>query len=192
MEIAQENSDRALGERMKALRMAQPMTLNELSQRAGVSRAMISRIERGEASPTAQLLARLCSALDTTLSRFFAPDEEAGYPLLRRDEQRVWRDPGTGYLRRSVSPDGMGSPVDIVEVEFPPGASVVFEPQQFDDGQTQHLWLFEGRLTMTTGEATHILEPGDCLFMRLADGHSFHNPHSQPARYTVILHRSKV
>ncbi|HTO30772.1 MAG TPA: helix-turn-helix domain-containing protein [Pararhizobium sp.] len=192
METLHDNSDKALGERMKALRSAQAMTLDDLAQRAGVSRAMISRIERGEASPTAQLLARLCGALATTLSRFFAPDEQTSHPLLRRDEQRVWRDPETGYLRRSVSPDSMGSPVDIVEVEFPPGASVVFEPRQFDEGQTQHLWLFEGRLTMTTGEATHVLEPGDCLFMRLADGHSFHNPHGQPARYAVILHRSKV
>ncbi len=192
MEILHGNPDKALGERMKALRTTQVMTLDDLAQRAGVSRAMISRIERGEASPTAQLLARLCSALGTTLSRFFAPDERAGNPLLRHGDQHVWRDPGTGYLRRSVSPDGMGSPVDIVEVEFPPGATVVFGPQQFDDGQTQHLWLLEGRLTMTTDATTHLLEPGDCLFMRLADAHSFHNPHGERARYAVILHRSKV
>lgn len=192
MEILQESSDKVLGERMKALRSARAMTLDDLAQRAGVSRAMISRIERGEASPTAQLLARLCGALGTTLSRFFAPDEPASEPLRRRDEQRIWRDPATGYLRRSVSPDGTGSPVDVVEVEFPPGASVIFGPQQFDDGQTQHLWLLEGRLTMKAGDTTHALEPGDCLFMRLADSHSFQNPHGEPARYAVILHRSKV
>lgn len=181
-----------IAERMKALRLAQSLTLDDLAIRAGVSRAMISRIERGEASPTAQLLARLCSALGTTLSRFFADGETAGDPLARRNGQRIWRDPETGYLRRSVSPDGTGSPVDIVEVEFPPGARVVFEQQQFDAGLTQHLWLFEGRLTMTAGEQTHVLEAGDCLFMRLAEAHIFHNPHGAPARYAIILNRSKV
>ncbi|MCV9962145.1 XRE family transcriptional regulator [Pararhizobium sp. BT-229] len=177
---------------MKALRLAQSMTLDDLSGRAGVSRAMISRIERGEASPTAQLLSRLCSALGTTLSRFFATSEEAENPLSRRAQQRVWRDPETGYLRRSVSPDNVGSPVDIVEVEFPPGARVVFEQQQFDAGLTQHLWLFAGKLTMTAGEETHVLEAGDCLFMRLAEAHIFHNPHGEPARYAIILNRSKA
>ncbi len=54
------------------MRTARGMTLDGLAAQSGVSRAMISRIERGEASPTAQLLARLCSALGTTLSRFFA------------------------------------------------------------------------------------------------------------------------
>ena len=181
-----------IAERMKALRLGQSMTLDDLASRAGVSRAMISRIERGEASPTAQLLARLCSALGTTLSRFFADGKTAGDPLLRRNGQRIWRDPETGYQRRSISPDGTGSPVDIVEVEFPPGARVVFEQQQFDAGLTQHLWLFEGRLTMTAGDQTHVLEAGDCLFMRLVEAHIFHNPHGTPARYAIILNRSKV
>jgi transcriptional regulator with XRE-family HTH domain len=189
MENAFEND---IAERMKRLRLEQAMTLDDLSIRAGVSRAMISRIERGEASPTAQLLARLCSALGTTLSRFFADGEKAGDPLLRQNDQRVWRDPETGYLRRSVSPDGTGSPVDIVEVEFPPGARVVFEQQQFDAAMTQHLWLFEGRLTMTAGTETHVLEAGDCLFMRLCEAHIFHNPYRAPARYAIILNRSKV
>jgi transcriptional regulator with XRE-family HTH domain len=190
-----ENSDHFetdIAERLKSLRLTQTMTLDELGTRAGVSRAMISRIERGEASPTAQLLARLCSALGTTLSRFFADGESTGDPLSRRKDQRVWRDPETGYLRRSVSPDGTGSPVDIVEVEFPPGGRVMFEQQQFDAGLTQHLWLFEGRLTMTAGDQTHVLEAGDCLFMRVAEAHIFHNPHGKPARYAIILNRSKV
>jgi transcriptional regulator with XRE-family HTH domain len=192
MESTLDTFETDIGERMKALRLAQTMTLDDLARRSGVSRAMISRIERGEASPTAQLLARLCSALGTTLSRFFATGDEAGSPLLRHADQRVWRDPDTGYLRRSVSPDNVGSPVDIVEVEFPPGARVVFEQQQFDPGFTQHLWLFEGRLTMTAGDETHVLDAGDCLFMRLAEAHIFHNPHGAPARYAIILNRSKV
>ncbi|MEK1932464.1 MAG: helix-turn-helix domain-containing protein [Pararhizobium sp.] len=192
MESTSDTLETDIGERMKTLRLAQTMTLDDLAGRSGVSRAMISRIERGEASPTAQLLARLCSALGTTLSRFFATGDEAGSPLLRRAEQRVWRDPETGYLRRSVSPYNVGSPVDIVEVEFPPGARVVFEQQQFDPGFTQHLWLFEGRLTMTAGNETHVLDAGDCLFMRLAEAHVFHNPNGAPARYAIILNRSKV
>jgi len=95
-------------------------------------------------------------------------------------------------LRRSVSPDGLGSPVDIVEVEFPPGARVVFERQPSDRGITQHLWLFSGRLELTTESGSHSLEPGDCLFMALGAGHIFHNPYDEPAHYAVILCRTKV
>ncbi len=191
MENIDDLLEAAIGERIRLLRQQSGLTLDELAARSGVSRAMISQVERAQASPTAQLLARLCSALGTTLSRFFATEEAPASPLSRRAGQRLWRDPDTGYLRRSVSPEGVSSPVDIVEVEFPPGARVVFNPHRIESGTTQHIWLFSGRLDMILGDETHGLEPGDCLFMALGDGHIFHNPYDEPARYAVVLHRSK-
>ncbi|NHT74709.1 helix-turn-helix domain-containing protein [Rhizobiaceae bacterium CRRU44] len=189
MELDMHPSDADIGERLRSLRQNHATTLDVLAQRAGVSRAMISRIERGEANPTAQLLARLCHALGTTLSRFFADDAPRTSPLRRAEDQHVWRDPETGYIRRAVSPEATGSPVDIVDVSFPPGGRVVFEPQAFDSGTTQHLWLLEGRMTMTAGDETYHLAPGDCLFMRLSEMIVFSNPHADMARYAIILHR---
>ena len=183
--------DRSIGERIRALRNRHDLTLDELSQRSGVSRAMISRIERAEASPTAALLARLCEALGLSLSAFFADDEAAGSPLVRRADQKLWRDPHTGYLRRSVSPPGTPSRVDIVEVEFPPRARVSFPPREESRVMTQHVWLFEGALEMIIGETVHRLYPGDCLYMDIGDAFDFHNPSDKPARYAVILDRGR-
>lgn len=176
-----------VGERVKTLRSNAGLTLDELANRSGVSRAMISRIERGEASPTAALLARLCEGLDLTLSVFFAPDEPQPSPLVRSDRQRLWRDPHTGYLRRSVSPPGTVSKVDIVEVEFPAGARVAFPPREKSRALTQHVWLFEGVLDMVLPDGTHRMQAGDCLFMHIGDAFEFHNPSRHPARYAVIL-----
>lgn len=117
--------EQAIGIRIRRLRQEKALTLDDLAAASGVSRAMISRIERAEASPTASLLARICAALGLSLSAFFAEEGQAS-PLARRQEQQVWRDPETGYLRRSVSPPGTASDVDIVEVEFPAGARVSF------------------------------------------------------------------
>ncbi|MBB4183586.1 transcriptional regulator with XRE-family HTH domain [Sinorhizobium terangae] len=192
MEYLNDPLERAIGERVRQLRSEQALTLDDLATRSGVSRAMISRIERGETSPTAQLLAKLCSALGTTLSALFAFDVKDASPVARRADQRLWRDPESGYLRRSVSPEGVGSPVDIVQVEFPPHARVVFERQPADRGITQHLWLFSGRLELTMEGGSHLLEAGDCLFMGLEEAHVFHNPHDEPAHYAVILCRTKV
>lgn len=178
-----------LGKRLRSLRGT--MTIDALALRSGVSRAMISRIERGEASPTAQLLARLCQALGQSLSQFFADRREAGEVLSTATDRKAWTDPATGYRRFAVSPPHAGSPIDIVEVELPAGATVAFAPMPVDDGMTQHVWLFDGCLALTVGEMTHRLEAGDCLFMRLADGVTFHNPGSAQARYAVILNRQQ-
>lgn len=191
MESGDNLFDKSVAERVRALRIAHGLTLDELATRSGVSRAMISRIERAEASPTAALLARLCEALELTLSAFFADDERPPSPLIRRCEQRLWRDPSTGYLRRSVSPSGMPSRVDIVEVEFPAGARVSFPPREESRVMTQHVWLFAGELQMIIGETVHTLFPGDCLFMDIGDAFDFHNPTDRPARYAVILDRGR-
>jgi transcriptional regulator with XRE-family HTH domain len=181
--------DHAIGARIRSLRIGRSLTIEALALVSSVSRAMISRIERGEASPTAALLARLCAGLGLSLSAFFAEERRAASPLLRRDDQLVWRDPETGYLRRSVSAAGTGAAVDIVEVMFPAGARVSFPPHAASQGVTQHIWLFEGVLEMTTADTVHRLQPGDCLFMPVGDGHVFHNPGDRPARYCVVLDR---
>ncbi|EJZ22050.1 helix-turn-helix domain-containing protein [Rhizobium sp. Pop5] len=182
--------EQAIGIRIRTLRLEKGQTLDELAAASGVSRAMISRIERAEASPTASLLARVCAALGLSLSAFFAEEGEQASPLARRHQQQVWRDPETGYLRRAVSPPGTASDVDIVDVEFPAGARVSFPPHAASRGMTQHVWLFDGELEMTVGEIVHCLRPGDCLFMPVGDGHVFHNPGQAPARYCVVLNRA--
>lgn len=187
MENSEEIISRNIATQLKALRLARAMTIEDLADLSGVSRAMISRIERAQASPTAALLARLCSALGLSLSAFFEETETAGAPLARRETQALWRDPQTGYRRRSVSPPGTGARVDVVEVEFPPGATVRFAAQPASRNQWQHVWLFEGEMELAVDEETYRLHPGDCLHMNIGDVHSFHNPTAMPARYAVII-----
>ncbi|MCX8998006.1 XRE family transcriptional regulator [Rhizobiaceae bacterium BDR2-2] len=175
--------------RLKALRTAKRLTLDELAGLSGVSRAMISRIERGDASPTATLLSRIVSAFGLSLSAFFEEAERNASPLARRAGQPVWRDPETGYVRRSVSPAGMPARADIVEVEFPPGGTVSYPSLSGQPAMVQHVWLFSGLLDMTADGATHRMQPGDCLFMTLSTPHAFHNPGPGPARYAVIIEK---
>ncbi|MBA3038237.1 MAG: helix-turn-helix domain-containing protein [Rhizobiaceae bacterium] len=187
MESMDEQFEKTVAVRLKTLRTERGLTLDQLAELSGVSRAMISRVERGEASPTAALLARLCSALGVSLSVFFATAGREASPLARRADQPVWRDPESGYLRRVVSPSGLGARVDVVEVEFPAGAEVRFPGQQASRSQSQHVWLFEGEMELTVGETMHRLSAGDCLFMNVGDVHGFRNPTDKPARYAVII-----
>ncbi|WP_448950069.1 helix-turn-helix domain-containing protein [Labrys neptuniae] len=184
MESTDIDIDAELGTRIKALRGERHLTIDQLAAASGVSRAMISRIERGESSATAQLLARLAGGLGVSLSTLFAATPTAS-PLARRSEQPLWRDPATGYLRRAVSPAAANGILDLVEVELPAGALVPFEPQAtaFD----QLVWLQSGTLTMTVDGEPFPLEPGDCLHMRLDRLVMFHNPGTEPARYFVVL-----
>ena len=181
--------DTRLGAHLHGLRTSRSLTLDALAGRAEVSRAMLSRIERGESSPTAQLLCRICDGLGISLAALFAGAEAAaapGDPVARRASQPTWRDPETRYLRRQVSPSGTGSPVDIVEIEFPAHGRIAFDSQHLP-GADQHVWVLDGVLEVTLGEDAIRLDQGDCLRMRFGQPVRFRNPMPHPIRYAVIL-----
>lgn len=175
-----------LATRLRREREARGWSISEFALRSGVSKAMISKIERGGASPTAELLARLANGFGVTLASLFSFPAEQVSPILRRDAQTVWRDPASGYVRRNLTPSGTGSPVEMVEVVFPPHAHVIFDNWR-DAGVDQHVWIIAGTLELTIGGTTWQLADGDCLHMRLDQPVTFHNPTDRDVRYVVTL-----
>ncbi|HWA49120.1 MAG TPA: XRE family transcriptional regulator [Dongiaceae bacterium] len=173
-----------IGSRVAERRATLDISLTELEGRTGVSRAMISRIERGEVHASAVLLDKLCAGLGLSLSALFAREDSS--PLLRRADQPVWQDPYSRYIRREVAPGGTGSAVRIVEVEFPAGAEVSYDRSRHRV-IAQHVWMLDGEMEITVAGVAHNLSAGDCMFMRLTDRNSFRNLSGKPARYAVIL-----
>ena len=181
--------NRRLAARVRRLRTSRRLSLDGLASKSGVSRSMISLVERGESSPTAVVLEKLAAGLDVTLASLFdAPKEAADgpAPLARRAGQPEWRDPGSGYVRRNVSPPGMAQPMQIVEVCFPSGGRVAFETAGRDVRIYQQVWMIEGTLEITLGVERHRLREGDCLAMQLDRPTIFHNPTRTRARYAVV------
>lgn len=179
-----------LAARLRGLRSDRGLTLDGLAERAGVSRSMISLIERGESSPTAAVLDRLAAGLGVTLASLFADEPRAdASPVARRADQVAWRDPATGYLRRNLSPPGFPSPIDLVEIVLPEGTRVAYETAGIPRavGVSQQVWVMEGRLELSIGDAAHVLDAGDCLAMRLDAPVAFRNLAAGETRYVVAL-----
>jgi transcriptional regulator with XRE-family HTH domain len=180
--------NRRIAERVRELRSAKGLSLDALASRSGVSRSMISVIERGESSPTAVVLEKLATGLGVMLASLFdSPSSSRPDPVARREDQTQWQDPESGYLRRNVSPAGIPQPVQIVEVYFPAGARVTFETGARDSRVCQQIWILDGTMEIAWGEERYLLNTGDCLAMELDRPVRFHNPTPRPARYAVII-----
>lgn len=173
-----------IADRVRDLRSRRGLTLDALSQRSGVSRSMISLIERAESTPTAVVLERLATGLDVPLASLFDEPAPRPDPVSRRASRLEWRDPASGYVRRNVSPTGVSSPIQIVEVEFPPGARVAF-----DSGTRAHqqVWVLEGSIEIRVGTDAYTLNVGDCVAFVLDRPTAFSNPSNRPARYAVVI-----
>lgn len=175
--------------RVRTLRSELGLSLDALAARSGVSRSALSLIERAESSATAVVLDRLAAGLGVTLVALLGATDgtAAAEPLSRRAEQRVWRDPGSGYRRRSISPGGFMSPIEIAEVSLPAGAHVAFENGPRDHVVHQQVWVLEGSLELTVGRSAHRLQSGDCLALRLDEPTTYRNTTAKPARYAVVV-----
>lgn len=184
--------DDLLAQRIRREREARGWSIAALAAQSGVSRAMISKVERAEASPTAALLGRLSGALGLTISALLARAEaDAGASrVTRAATQELWTDPETGYRRRALSPPGADP--ELVQVELPPGARVSYPAASYRFLRGQVVWLQSGRLTIREGEAETTLHPGDALAYDLTTPRDcgFHNlSETEPCQYVVALTR---
>lgn len=187
MENTESDVNRRIAARVRDLRATRAMTLEALAERSGVSRSMISVIERGESSPTAVLLERLATGLNVPLATLFETPGPTPKPLARRAEQDRWRDPASGYVRRNVSPAGFASPIRIVAVDFPAGARVAFDTGARDARVHQQVWVLAGSIDVSVGDDCYELRRGDCLAFVLDRPTAFHNRGRRPARYAVVV-----
>ncbi|MDU6924131.1 helix-turn-helix domain-containing protein [Franconibacter helveticus] len=173
-----------LGERIRTERESRGWSQNELAERAGVSRAMIHKIERGDSSPTATLLGRLSGAFGLSMSTLIARAEMQEGRLLRFHEQSVWRDPQSHYLRRHVSPRS-DLPLDLVQVELPAGSDIPMPASAYLNAR-QLIWVQSGELVFVEGETRHHMQAGDCLELGPPNDCHFINESETPCVYLVV------
>ncbi|MEU9361788.1 XRE family transcriptional regulator [Streptomyces sp. NPDC048301] len=178
--------------RVRTERERRRWTLAQLAEVSGVSQAMISRIERGESSPTAVVLGKLSAAFQLSISSLLAlaegtPDAASPTAGVRRGaDAEGWRDPETGYRRRQIS--GPHFPAEIAEIRLPPGARVPYPAAAFVFVR-QVVWVIEGQLTFHEGDAVHELGEGDTIELGEPTSRVFANTTDEECRYAVVLAR---
>ena len=177
--------DNRIAARLRGLRHERSWSLDALAERSGVSRATLSRLENGDVSPTAAVLGRLCAAHGLTMSRLLAMVESDFVPLFANKAQPQWRDPETGYVRRSVSPPADTLNAEVLKCEIPPSTRIDY-PDTPRPGLEHHLVMLEGGLAVTVDGEVYRLTAGDCLRYRLF-GPSTLETDAETAHYMLVI-----
>ena len=181
-----------LATRIRREREARDWSIATLATQSGVSRAMISKVERAEASPTAALLGRLSGAFGLTVSALLARAEAdaGGSRITRAAQQELWTDPETGYIRRAISPPGVEP--ELVQVDLAPGARVPYPAASYTFLRGHCVWVVTGRLIIREGAGETHLGAGDALAYDLSAplDREYENPSAtRSCRYIVTLTR---
>lgn len=183
-----DNSGALISRRISGERKTHGWSLAELASRSGVSRAMLSKIERCEVSPTASVLLRIATAFDMTLAELLTDTREEPRFQARAD-QPSWIDPTTDYHRRQVYLTSR-LPLELVEVVLPPQASIAIPASSYAHIR-QVVWVIEGTLTVVEGDATNVLAAGDRFEFGPPADSAFRNDTDAPCRYLVAVLRQR-
>ena len=174
-----------LGARVRATRLERSLSLAAAAGRAGVSRSMLSAVERGGRVPTVLVLDRIATALDTTIARLLGEERAARVVVLRHAAQDVARDP-SGWERRILSPVLPGGEFELMRTTIGPGVDAgVFAPH--GRGSREYLAMERGTLQLTIDGAPYTLRAGDSVYYAGDCHHQFANPDREPCVYYLAI-----
>lgn len=180
-----------LGERIKRLRIGSGITLDELARRSNVSRAMLSKMERGEKSPTLSIISRTAIGLQVSLSTLLgAEPDSAEIAVIRKNQGLRYSDPATGITRQLLSPNHINNGVEVLLHVLPPGKSSGDLPV-YSTPTEKYLVVMEGRLTFITGELEESLDAGDSCYFEVKRPYRFDNKTSSQVSYLLIVVRGR-
>jgi transcriptional regulator with XRE-family HTH domain len=175
----------ALGARLRAERRRRRLSLEQLAARAGVSRSMLSDVERGAKAPTVLVLDRIATGLDTSIARLLGEERAARVVVLRRGEQDTARDP-SGWERRILSPVLPGVEFELMRTSIPGGVDAgAFAPHA--PGSREYLALARGTLRLTLDDTPYTLRAGDSIYYAGDCWHAFANPGAAACVYYLAM-----
>ncbi|GAA2047761.1 helix-turn-helix domain-containing protein [Catenulispora yoronensis] len=181
----------AFGSNVRRRREEAGLTLEQLSTQSSVSRAMLSKVERGEKSPTIGIASRIAHALDASLSDLIgAPtaDTTGVAVVMRKKERPIFRDPETGFERHMVSAAPGAGGAELIVHYLPAHISMGLLPA-YPPGTEKQVVVLKGTLTVATGGITETLDTGDSLFFQADVEHGFANRTDTPCEYIMVITR---
>ena len=179
-----------IGSRVKQQRQVRGWTLDQLAETAGVSRRMVANVEQGEANPSVRTLLRLSDALGIGLPALVAPAPSAAVRVTRSGTGAVlW----TGeFGGRGVLVAGTGPP-DVVELwDWTLGPGDVHRSETHAHGTRELVQVQAGRLVLEVADRSTTLETGDAIAFDGDVPHSYANPGTDPARFSLAVFEPRV
>ncbi|RED54093.1 helix-turn-helix domain-containing protein [Aestuariispira insulae] len=175
-----------IGRKVLRLRQAYKMSLDDLAAKSGVSKSVLSQIERDQNNPTLSTIYRICKALHITVEeivredtdpRIFDKLTEHSTPVIRSDDGRC--------NLRILGPITTVNWLQWYDIEVDPGGRLVSDPH--DPGTLENLTVLEGELEVATGESSERISKGETLRYPADERHVVSNPGSTPARATMVV-----
>lgn len=163
---------------LRAVRRQRGLTLEQLAERAGLTKSYLSKVERGHSTPSIAAALKVARALDVDVARLFSdsPAEETFVVDRADSDPGRYRALATSLLGKSMSPF----------VVRPTGAAAD-DPHPTHSGQ-EFVFVHAGVVELRYGEQTVTLGTGDSAYFDASVGHTLRAVGGVPADVVVVAH----
>lgn len=175
-----------IGRRIRDERTRRSLSLEQLAEKACVSRSMLSAVERGEKAPSVLILDQIATGLGTTIARLLSSEQEGRVVLLAKDDQDVAVDP-SGWERRILSPVLPNVEFEFMRTTLSPGVTAgAFLPHNV--GSREYVAVERGTLRLTLDSEVYLLKKGDSIYYAGDCIHEFDNADARnPCEYYLAM-----
>jgi transcriptional regulator with XRE-family HTH domain len=184
------NAPPEVGAALQRLRLARGLTLEDLSRIAGVSKSMLSQIEREKANPTIAITWRLANALGVQIGELLSDVERDVETIRILDSHETPTLPGNhaGYVLRILGPMELAGKYEWYELTLAPGGELVSQPH--DPGTSEHLTVLHGAMEIEVGSHKKKAKLGGTARYPADQPHAIRNPGKTEAKaLLVVIHR---
>lgn len=171
---------------LKKLRTQRGWSLETLARSSGVSRSMLSQIERARANPTVAVTFRIARAFGMSLGELVeAPDTQPAIKVIRSNDQAYHYRSEPDYRIRTLSPLNLEKDVEFYEVVLKPGGALRSSPHF--EGTREFVVLQKGQLRVESAKESEHLDPGDSASYRADRPHGLINTGKTDATIFLVV-----
>jgi transcriptional regulator with XRE-family HTH domain len=179
-----------VGATLQKMRLARGLTLEDLSRAAGVSKSMLSQIEREKANPTIAVAWRLSNALGVGIGELLSTESREVEPIRILDPHETPTLPGdhAGYVLRILGPMELAGKFEWYELTLAPNGELVSQPH--DPGAMEHVTVAHGNLEIEVDGVKRKLKTGGTARYHADRSHAIRNAGKTEAKaLLVVIHR---
>jgi transcriptional regulator with XRE-family HTH domain len=177
-----------VGDTLAALRQQQALSLDELSRKAGVSKSMLSQIERAQANPTVAVVWRLANALGVSMTELLGtapPPAQPAIGLMASHATPALRSPDGLCELRILGPIELAGQFEWYELRMQPGGAL--ESQSHEPGTREHLTLTSGTLQVESGGEIQRMKVSETARYAADQPHAIRNPGKSAASALLVV-----
>lgn len=161
-----------IGNKIRTIRKEKGFTLENMASKTGLSKGLLSQVERGISQPSLDSLWKITKALEASMVHFFEEIDQKHVHVIRKHKRRHLLFPeSTGTY--SLLSAGGGAKLSMLEVRLQPG-EIVRETLVQSEGE-ECLAIITGTVTVRLGEEEYILSEGDSLYLASTQSHQIEN-----------------